>query len=193
MFDGAFRILERHHLVVVRLCATTSLSYLFKGRKWSFAVVVVLDFSLEYSVVVKIMSLLFMERPPPRLVVLLLGVLTFSSIKVWLGALRIFIAHDQDLLGTIGLKLLALFLVLGFLGLLIILLTTFAHLLKKFIFLINSVVPLNRFGGGSISINHLEEFGDSGGRIQGDVLRDPSTMDSLLESSDDRRIRNLRN
>ena len=118
MLDGVLRILKRYLLVVIQLCTTTSLPYLFEGRKWPFAVVVVLEFSLENSAVAKVMSFLFMERAPPRLIVLPFGALTFASIGVLLGTLWLLIAYGQDLLRTIGLRLLALCLVLGFLDLL---------------------------------------------------------------------------
>ena len=85
MLDGMLQILEWHLLVVVRLCTTTSLPYLLESRKWSFAVVVVLEFSLKNPAVANIMSFLFMERAPPRLVVLPLRAVTFASIGILFG------------------------------------------------------------------------------------------------------------
>ena len=85
MLDGVLRILEWHLLVVVRRLTTTRLPYLLEGGKWSFAVVVVLEFPLENSAIAKVVSFLFMERAPPRLVVLPIGALTFASVGVWFG------------------------------------------------------------------------------------------------------------
>ena len=131
------------------------------------------------------MSFLFMERTPPRLVVLPLGALTFASVGIWLGTSWLLIAYGQDLLRTVGLRFLALRLALGFLGLLI-LLATFACLLRNFVVAIDGVVPLDCFSSSRISTGHLEEFSDSSRRIQSDVLCYPSTSDSLLKGSDKR-------
>ena len=89
MLDGMIGILEWHLLIVVRLCTTTGLPHLLESRKWSFAIVIVLEFLLENPTVAKVVSFLFVERAPPRLVVLPFGALTFVSIGVWLGALMI--------------------------------------------------------------------------------------------------------
>ena len=91
--NGVLRILERYLLVVVQLRSTTRLSYLFECRKWSFAGVVVFQFSLENPAVAKIMSFLFMERTPPGLVALPLEALTFAPFEVWFGTSRLLIAY----------------------------------------------------------------------------------------------------
>ena len=72
-----------------------------------------------------------MERAPPRLVVLPLGVLTFALVGVWLGTSRLLIAYGQDFLGIVGLRFLTIRLVLGFLGLLVLLFATFAWLSRS--------------------------------------------------------------
>ena len=132
------------------------------------------------------MSFLFMERTPPRLVVLPIGALTFASVGVWFGISWLLIAYGQDLLGTVGLRLLTLRLVLGFLGLLVLLFATFARLSRGIVLPIDGVVPLDCLRSSRIPIGHLKEFGDSGRRIQSDVLRYPSTADSLLKGYDNR-------
>ena len=141
---------------------------------------------MENSAVAKVMSFLFMKRAPPRLIVLPFGALTFVSIEVLLGSSWLLIAYGQDLLRTIGLRFLALRLVLGFLSLFIIFLTTFASFLRVLIISIDDFGPLDYFISSSVTISHLEEFGYSSGRVQSDVLRNPSTTDSLFEDSDNR-------
>ena len=96
------------------------------------------------------------------------------------------IAYGQDLLGIVGLRLLTLRLVLGFLGLLVLLFATFARLSRYVVLPIDGVAPLDCFRSSRIPIGHLKEFDDSGRRIQSDVLCYPSTADSLLKGSDNR-------
>ena len=107
----------------------------------------------------------FMKRAPPRIVVLLLMALTFASVGVWLGTSWLLIAYGQNFLGTVGLRLLTLRLVLGFLGHLILLLDTFVRLLRNLIVSINSIIPLDCFSSSRISISHLKELDNSSRRI----------------------------
>ena len=110
------------------------------------------------------MSFLFIERTPPRLVVLSLGALTFASIGILLGTSWLLVAYGQDLFRTIGLRFLAIRVVLGFLNL-FILLATSAYFLEILVISIDSFVPLDCFCSSRVSIGQLEKFGDSSRRI----------------------------
>ena len=101
--------------------------------------VVVFEFSLENSAVAKAVSFLFMERTPPRLVVLPIGALTFASVGVLFGTAWLLVAYGQNLLRIVGLRFLTLCLVLRLLGLLLLLFATFAWLSRIIVFSIDGI------------------------------------------------------
>lgn len=76
-----------------------------------------LEFSLKNSAVVKIVSLLLVERTSPRLVILLFGAFAFAPVGVRFKTPRLPITNGQHLLGVFDLRLFAFSLTLGFLGL----------------------------------------------------------------------------
>ena len=78
MIDSVLQILKWHLFIVVRLLSTACLSYLLECRKRSLAGIIVLELSLENSTIAKIVSFLFMERKPPRLVVLPFGAIALA-------------------------------------------------------------------------------------------------------------------